>query len=199
MAEVGCRRWPGPARVPVARRRPRARTVARASRAARAARFQAAAGRARRQLCRAREPARVRLFAGRGVRHGTASIQRVMGSRKTPSVPVRKIAHSSQPQLRPHQVCSQDMLCRKPGFTSFPANGPNGGGASAHSAAQRQHHVARFAVVVASADLAHHAVVVLVEHVGHVQRQAPVLVDAIPARRSHTARPGAPMRTDVSS
>ena len=65
---------------------------------------------------------------------GTASIQRVMGSRKTPSVPVRKIAHSSQPQLRPHQVCSQDMLCRKPGFTSFPANGPgNGGGASAHS------------------------------------------------------------------
>ncbi len=58
--------------------------------------------------------------AGEETGTGPASIHRVIGSRNTLSVPVRKIAHSSQPQVRPHQVCSHDMLCRKPAFMPAP-------------------------------------------------------------------------------
>ncbi|KAG1246631.1 hypothetical protein G6F65_020583 [Rhizopus arrhizus] len=75
---------------------------------------------------------------------GPASIHRVIGSRNTLSVPVRKIAHNSQPQVRPHQVCSHDMLCRKPAFMPSPWRAcprPAGCGGS-QRAAQRQHHVA---------------------------------------------------------
>ncbi|EGP47210.1 hypothetical protein AXXA_05643 [Achromobacter insuavis AXX-A] len=57
---------------------------------------------------------------------GAASIHRVIGSRKTLSVPVNMMAHSSQPQTRPHQVCSQAMLWRKPAF--MPTRARAGGG-----------------------------------------------------------------------